>query len=134
LISVLQPCLILDNFFIFVAYNLSQTAHQRSTVLANAASALRAFHHWLKMQSLDSSVMLKCVKHRMPFSSGQLDQAERSQATCNNQNIPTNAISMHYGLLIIDDYISISEILPELKFYLVSTIIIIQNGELSLFL
>jgi len=105
-ISILQPCLILDNFFIFVAWNLSQTAHQTaqtSTVLANAASVLRAFQHWLKMQSLDGSEMLKGIKRLTPFSTGQLDQAERSQTTLSNQNIPTNAISMHYGLLIIND-------------------------------
>jgi len=86
------------------------------------------------MQSLNSSEMLKGVKRLTPFSIGQLDQAERTQATCNNQNIPTNAISMYYGLLTINDYIIISEILPELKFYLDSSIIIVQNGELSLFL
>jgi len=108
LISVLKPCLILDNYFIFVAWNLSQTARRTSTVLANAASALRAFQHWLKMQSLNSE-LLKGVKRLTPFSTGQLDQAERSQATCNNQNIPTNAISMHYGLLLINDYIIISK-------------------------
>ena len=85
------------------------------------------------MQSLDSSEMLKGVKRLKPFSTGQLDQAERSQATYNNQNILTNAISMHYGLLIINDYnISISEILSELKFYLDSTIVI-QNGDYHYF-
>jgi len=109
LISV--PCLILDNSFIFIAWNLSQqlAGHQHSTVLANAASALRAFQHWLKMQSLDSSEMLKGVKRLTPISTGQFDQAEKSQATCNNQNIPTNAISMHCGLLLINDYIIISK-------------------------
>jgi len=61
LISVLKPCLILDNFFIFVAWTLSQAARRTSTVLANAVSALRAFQHWLKTQSLDSSVILKGV-------------------------------------------------------------------------
>ena len=66
--------------------------------------------HWLTTQSLDSSEMLKGVKRLTPFITGQFDQAERSQATCNNQNIPTNAISMHYGLLLINDYISISKI------------------------
>ena len=37
LISVLKHCLILDNFFIFVAWALSQAAHRTSTVLANLA-------------------------------------------------------------------------------------------------
>ena len=93
----------------FVAWNLSQTARRTSTVLANAASALRAFQHWRKTQSLDSSEMLKGVKRLTPFSTGQFDQAERTQATCSNQNIPTNAISMHYGLPLINDYIIISK-------------------------
>jgi len=86
------------------------------------------------MQSLDSIEMLKDVKRLTPFSTGQFYQTERSQATFSNQNIPTNVISMHCGLLIINGYISISEILSELKFYLDSTIIIIQNSDLSLFL
>ena len=74
LISILKPCLILDNFFIFVAWALSQAAHRTSTVFANAASALRAFQHWLKTQSLDSSVILKGVKRLTSFSTGQFDQ------------------------------------------------------------
>ena len=113
LISVLKHRLILDNFFIFVAWALSQAAHRTSTVLANAVSALRAFQHWLKTQSLDSSVILKGVKRLTPFSTGQFDlnklNAERTQATCSNQNVPRNAISMHYGLLLVNDYIIISK-------------------------
>ena len=74
LISVLKLCLILDNFFIFVAWTLSRAARRTSTVLANAASALRAFQHRLKTQSLDSSVILKGLKRLTPFSTGQFDQ------------------------------------------------------------
>ena len=40
-------------------------------------------------------------------------------------------ISMHYGLLIINDYISISEILSELKIYLDNTVIIITISVVS---
>jgi len=46
---------------------------------------LRTFQHWLKMQSINSSEMLKGIKHLPPFSTGQFDQAERSQATFSNQ-------------------------------------------------
>jgi len=109
LISILKPCLILDYSFIFVAWNLSQAVRRTSTVLANAASALRAFQQWLKMLSLNSSEMLKGVKHLTPISTGQFDQAERSEAKCNNQNILTSVISKHYGLLLISNYIIISK-------------------------
>jgi len=46
LYCTLQLCLILDNLFIFVACDLSQTACRSLIELASVVRALRAFQSW----------------------------------------------------------------------------------------